>query len=123
MDDPSVKWSQNRYNAIIVALKPSISKCGYDPEKDCIFIPVSGINGDNLKESVSKTVCSWYSGPTLLEILEELVMPPGNNPIRVPLPFKIKDRKAVIFEKVDSDKAEIGDQLNEVPPMIKKLKK
>jgi len=53
MDEPSVKWSKDRYNDIITALKPFISKCGYDPETDCVFVPVSGINGDNLKDKAA----------------------------------------------------------------------
>ncbi len=117
MDEPSVKWSKDRYTDIITALKPFIAKCGYDPENDCVYVPVSGINGDNLKESVSKTVCSWYTGPTLLEILDALEVPPRkpDGPLRVPVLDKMKDRGTVIFGKVESGTVKIGDQLTVMP--------
>jgi peptide chain release factor subunit 3 len=35
MDEPSVKWSKDRYNDIVTALKPFLAQSGYDPEKDC----------------------------------------------------------------------------------------
>ena len=60
MDEPTVKWSKDRYTSIIAELKPFFAKCGYDPEKDCSYIPISGITGDNIKEPVNKAVCNWY---------------------------------------------------------------
>jgi len=60
MDEPSVKWSEDRYTEIISSLKPFILSCGYDPEKDCIFVPISGLNGDNLKDPLNKNTCNWY---------------------------------------------------------------
>jgi peptide chain release factor subunit 3 len=117
MDEPSVKWSKDRYTEIIASLKPFILSCGYDPEKDCTFVPISGLNGDNLKDPVSKTVCGWYTGPTLLEILDDLELPPRNpdGPLRVPILDKMRDRGTVIFGKVESGTVKIGDQLNVMP--------
>jgi peptide chain release factor subunit 3 len=66
MDEASVKWNKDRYNEIIKDIKPFIASCGYDPEKDCVYLPASGINGDNIKDPISKSVCNWYSGPSLL---------------------------------------------------------
>jgi len=60
MDEPSVKWQKERYNEIVTALKPFLATCGYDPEKDCSYIPVSGINGENIKDTINKNVCNWY---------------------------------------------------------------
>lgn len=53
MDEPSVKWSKDRFNEICTNLKPFIEKCGYDVEKDCVFLPISGLNGDNIKEPMN----------------------------------------------------------------------
>jgi len=46
MDEPTVKWSKERYDHIVTALRPFLAASGYDPDKDCFFIPVSGILGD-----------------------------------------------------------------------------
>jgi len=36
------------------------------------FMPCSGFTGANLKERVDPKLCPWYSGPSLLEFLDEL---------------------------------------------------
>lgn len=117
MDEPSVKWSKDRFTEIITNLKPFIASCGYDPEKDCVFVPISGLNGDNIKEPVAKTVCNWYLGPTLLEILDNLDLPPRNKdgPLRIPVLDKMKDRGTVMFGKVESGTVSLGDSLTLMP--------
>lgn len=111
MDESSVKWSKDRYSDIVRDLKPFIAQCGYDPEKDCVFVPVSGLSGDNIKDPVSKSVCNWYQGPTLLEILDDLELPPRNaeGPLRIPVLDKMRDRGTVIFGKVESGTVKVGD--------------
>ena len=106
-----MKWSKDRYNEIITALKPFITSCGYDPEKDCVFVPISGLSGDNIKDPISKTVCNWYTGPTLLEILDDLELPPRDpeGPLRIPVLDKMRDRGTVMFGKVESGTVKIGD--------------
>jgi len=111
MDEPSVKWGKDRYQEILASLKPFIASCGYDPEKDCHFVPVSGLNGDNLKEPVAKTVCNWYQGPTFLDIIDDLELPPrdANGPLRIPVLDKMRDRGTVMFGKIESGTVSIGD--------------
>jgi peptide chain release factor subunit 3 len=117
MDEASVKWSKERYNEIIASLKPFIASCGYDPEKDCVFVPISGLGGDNIQEPVSKTVCNWYQGPTLIEVLDDLELPPRNpdGPLRIPVLDKMRDRGVVMFGKVESGTVRVGDQLSLMP--------
>ena len=47
-----------------------IQSCGFDLEKDIVWIPVSGLSGDNLAKRVEKKVCNWYDGPCLVEVLD-----------------------------------------------------
>lgn len=98
-------------------MKPFVAQCGYDPEKDVVFVPISGLNGDNIKEPVAKTVCNWYQGPTLIEILDNLEIPPrdANGPLRIPILDKMRDRGTVVFGKVESGTVKIGDQLSLMP--------
>lgn len=111
MDEASVKWNKDRYSDIVRDLKPFIAQCGYDPENDCVFVPVSGLSGDNIKEPVPKNVCNWYQGPTLIEILDDLEIPPRNadGPVRIPVLDKMRDRGTVIFGKVESGTVKVGD--------------
>jgi len=57
---------------------------GYNPDK-IPFIPLSGFKGDNLIEKSDNL--KWYSGPTLLEALDNLIPPkrPSDKPLRLPL--------------------------------------
>ena len=103
MDESTVKWSQDRYEEIRTQLSPFIRECGYDLEKDITWVPVSGLNGDNLKESLAKNVCNWYKGPTLLDMIDDLGLPDRdpNGPIRIPVLDKMRDRGVVMFGKVE----------------------
>ncbi|MPM70619.1 Bifunctional enzyme CysN/CysC [bioreactor metagenome] len=49
-------------------------------------IPVSALVGDNIAERSAAT--SWYAGPSLLEVLEEL--PTGDDPRHQPLRFPVQ---------------------------------
>lgn len=75
MDESSVKWSKDRYTEIMNALIPFIQQTGFNIEKDVIFIPISGISGDNIKEPVLKTTCNWYSGKTFIQVLDDMELP------------------------------------------------
>jgi peptide chain release factor subunit 3 len=48
MDDPTVTWYKNRYDMILTTLKSFLESMGYEPDKDCTFIPVSGLKGINI---------------------------------------------------------------------------
>ena len=117
MDEPSVKWSKDRFSDIIAALKPFLAETGYDPEKDISFVPVSGLNGTNLKDPMPQGICNWYQGPTLMEILDQLEVPPRDpeGPLRIPILDKMKDRGTVVFGKVESGTVKVGDQLAVLP--------
>ena len=66
MDEPTVKWSKERYTEIIASLKPFLAASGYDPEKDCTYLPISGLQGINIDAPIDKSICNWYEGPNLL---------------------------------------------------------
>jgi peptide chain release factor subunit 3 len=60
MDDPTVHWEIGRYNEIKDKLTPFIKSAGFNPKTDVTFIPVSAYTGQNLKERMSKSICSWW---------------------------------------------------------------
>ena len=65
MDDPSVtgangEWSKERYDEIQTRMLPFLkSQCGYNPKKDIVFLPMSGLHGTNIKDPPPKNICSW----------------------------------------------------------------
>jgi peptide chain release factor subunit 3 len=117
MDEASVKWSKDRYNEIVSGLRPFLAESGYDPDKDCVFLPLSGLNGENISTPLKPTVCNWYTGPTLLQVLDDLELPPrdANGPLRIPILDKMRDRGVVIFGKVESGTVNLGDKLTLMP--------
>lgn len=70
MDEPTVKWSKDRFQEIKDKLSVFLNNTGFDLEKDIVWLPCSALNSDNIKEPVDKKVCNWYNGPTLFEIFD-----------------------------------------------------
>ena len=84
MDDKSVNYDQQRYEEIKKEVSDYLKKIGYNPEK-IPFIPISGWFGDNMLEKSDNM--KWYTGPCLIEALDQLEPPkrPKDKPLRLPL--------------------------------------
>jgi len=84
MDDPTVNWSQQRYDEVKDGMSRLLKMVGYDVSK-ILFIPVSGWTGDNLVKK--STNMPWYKGPTLYEAMDTFQVPekPVDKPLRVPV--------------------------------------
>ncbi len=103
MDSDSVLWSQKRFDEVRAEVSDFLAKVGYNPEK-VLFIPISGWHGDNLTERSAHL--DWYSGPTVLEALQNIVPPkrPTDKPLRVSIQdvYKIKGVGTVPAGKVET---------------------
>lgn len=65
-------YNQERFDYIKDTLLQFLTtKVGFKKNK-IIFIPVSGYNGENIKELKSNKLKSWYNGPTFIEQLDKL---------------------------------------------------
>lgn len=60
MDDSTVGWEKVRFDEIKDKLTPFIRSAGFNLKTDVTWIPVSAYTGANLKDPVSKSVCSWW---------------------------------------------------------------
>lgn len=111
MDDPTVNWSQDRYEQIKRDMSPYlIDVCKYNIEKDIVWVPISGITGENMIDHVSDQKAPWYTGPTLFEVFDSLPVPARNpeDPLRLPIIDKIKDQGITVYGKVESGQAVKG---------------
>ena len=55
MDDPTVKWSKERFDECVTKIRPFLrQQCGYAVKKEVKFIPISGLSGANVKEQVQR---------------------------------------------------------------------
>lgn len=60
MDDPTVEWAHTRYKEIKDKITPFLKSTGFNLKTDVTFLPISGYAGENLKDKVKKSVCSWW---------------------------------------------------------------
>ncbi|XP_020799968.1 HBS1-like protein [Drosophila serrata] len=71
----TVGWSQERFNEIVTKLKAFLKQAGFK-ESDVTFTPCSGLTAENLtKQAQESALTSWYSGPHLLDVIENFKIP------------------------------------------------
>ena len=110
-------WAKSRFDEILAGLKPFLFLTGFK-EEDLLFVPITGLSGQNIKEPVSKEDCDWYKGPTLIQALDELKLdqryPKG--PLRIPILDKMKEQATlVVHGKVENGSVSLGDKLAIMP--------
>jgi bifunctional enzyme CysN/CysC len=67
-----VEWDPHVFQDIVGNLQPLAQELGL---KTFQSIPISALNGDNVTKSSCN--CTWYTGPTLLEFLEDVDVEKG----------------------------------------------
>lgn len=113
MDEATVGWKKARWDQIRESMTPFLTQCGYTAN-DLYWVPISGLTGANIINPVDSSICSWYSGPTLIEILDNLPIEPRNAeaPLRVPILDKMREgNRTIIFGKVEQGTVRLGDRL------------
>ncbi|XP_051116685.1 uncharacterized protein LOC127241597 isoform X2 [Andrographis paniculata] len=120
MDEPTVKWSKERFDEIESKMSTFLKSSGYNVKKDVQFLPISGLMGTNMKTRVDKSTCSWWSGPCLFEVLDAIEVPQGDpkGPFRMPIIDKFKDLGTVVMGKVESGSICEGDSLLVMPNKV-----
>jgi elongation factor 1-alpha len=116
MDDPSVNWSEGRFNEVKNEVARLLRMVGYKVEK-VPFVPVSGWTGDNLVKPSDKM--PWYKGPTLLEALDVFEVPPKpiDKPLRIPVQdvYSITGVGTVPVGRVETGVLKEGDMVIFMP--------
>jgi len=116
MDDPSVNWSQERYEEIKNEISRMLRLVGYNPD-NINFVPTSGWTGDNLVKKSDKM--PWYKGPTLYEALDAFKLPPKpiDKPLRIPIQdvYTITGVGTVPVGRVETGVLKEGDKIIFMP--------
>ncbi|XP_055984614.1 eukaryotic peptide chain release factor GTP-binding subunit ERF3B [Sorex fumeus] len=115
MDDPTVNWSNERYEECKEKLLPFLKKIGFSPKNDIHFMPCSGLTGANIKEQ--SEFCPWYTGLPFIPYLDSM---PNfsrsiDGPIRLPIVDKYKDMGTVVLGKLESGSISKGQHLVMMP--------
>jgi peptide chain release factor subunit 3 len=120
MDEPTVKWSQARWDEIVSKLTPFLKASGYNVARHVHFIPISGLSGANVKERAPPAVCPWYAGPSLLECLDGLSVGgrDAEGPLRIPVLDKYADRGLIVMGKVESGTVREGQRVLLMPQRV-----
>ena len=116
MDDPTVKWNQQRYEEVRDGMADLLKITGYKTS-EIAFVPMSGWTGDNIVEP-SKNM-PWYKGSTIDQALDNLVVPekPTDKPLRVPIQdaYTITGVGTVPVGRVETGVMSIGDSVIFMP--------
>lgn len=113
MDDPSVNWSQERYEQVKEGVLDMLRPIYQKKVEDVNFIPVSAWTGDNFAELSDKM--PWYKGATLIGAFDLLKVPekPTKLPLRIPVEavFTITGVGTVPCGRVETGVLKVGDSL------------
>ncbi|KAK6706073.1 hypothetical protein SNK05_009945 [Fusarium graminearum] len=110
-----VGWSQERYDEIAQQVSGFLAGLGF-VSKNIDFVPISGLNGDNLARRTEDPAASWYTGPTLIEALENSEPTTARalkSPFRMAISevFRSQLGTTTIAGRVDAGSFQIGDAL------------
>ncbi|HIH39707.1 TPA: translation elongation factor EF-1 subunit alpha, partial [Candidatus Woesearchaeota archaeon] len=109
-------YSQDRFEGVKKAISGLLKASGWKVE-DVPFVPIASLKGDNVAKK--STNMPWYTGPTLVEAMNNLKEPqkPTNLPLRLPLQdvYKIAGIGTVPVGKVESGIMKINDKVIIVP--------
>ncbi|HLC69270.1 MAG TPA: translation elongation factor EF-1 subunit alpha [Candidatus Bilamarchaeaceae archaeon] len=99
----AVNYDQAKYNEVKGEMEKLLKGIGYKVEA-VSFVPCSGYVGDNITKKSAKL--SWYTGPTIIEILDKLTVPlkPTDKPLRLPIQdvFTITGHGTVPVGRIES---------------------
>jgi elongation factor 1-alpha len=116
MDDITVNWNQERYEEIKNEVTRMLKMVGFKVDK-INFVPTSGWTGDNLIKKSDKM--TWYTGPTVIEALDLLELPPKptNKPLRIPMQdvYSITGIGTVPVGRVETGVLKEGDNIIFMP--------
>lgn len=103
----TVNWDESRFNYIKSELETFLKRAGF---KDVFFVPISGLKGDNLKERSKSALLNWYTGRTLVELVDNIPQPSRTftKPMRLCVMDSYKLSHGSIVGQVFSGKVEGG---------------
>lgn len=108
----TVNWSKDRFDEIKHQVSGFLAGTGFQL-KNIAFVPVSGLNGDNLVRKSTDPAAAWYTGPTLVEELEN--SEPNARALAKPLSlaiadvFKTQQSQVTISGRIDAGSLQMGD--------------
>ncbi|KAL2203216.1 hypothetical protein CC79DRAFT_1279619 [Sarocladium strictum] len=110
-----VGWSKDRFDEISQQVGGFLTGLGF-LEKHVTFVPISGLNGDNISKPIEDSAASWYSGGSLidaLEVSESTSKRALTKPFRLGISevFRSTQGTMTISGRVDAGTFQVGDAI------------
>ncbi len=106
-----VQYRQEVFDQIVAEYSDYLKGLGVRPKA---YVPVSAYVGDNVVLRTSQM--KWYTGPTVLELLDGLESPGRleNLPFRMPLQdvYRFDPQKRILAGRIVSGKVKVGDEVS-----------
>ncbi len=111
-----VNYDKGKFEALKKELEKLLTGVGFKPDS-INFVPTSAWKGDNVVKE--KGQLDWFSGPTLIEALDNLKAPevPVDKPLRLPIQdvYNIKGVGTVPVGRVETGVLKPGDKITVSP--------
>ncbi|KAI9873272.1 MAG: Hsp70 suppressor, GTPase facilitates ribosomal subunit dissociation [Pleopsidium flavum] len=115
----TVQWSKDRFEEIEQQILAFLTISGFQA-KNISFVPCSGLTGDNIVKRAPEGTASWYTGPTLIQQLEN--SEPATRALEKALRMTVSDifrgglqNPFSVSGRVDSGSLQVGDQIIAMP--------
>ncbi|KAH7020954.1 P-loop containing nucleoside triphosphate hydrolase protein [Microdochium trichocladiopsis] len=117
MDDPTVEWSEERYKECTTKLAAFLKGTGYNLKTDVFFMPIAAQQLMGIKDRIPDGVCPWYSGPSLLEYLDNMsaLERKVNAPFMMAISGKYKDMGTMVEGKIEAGVVKKGMSIVMMP--------
>lgn len=116
----AVGYKKEEFDKVKAEVEKLLKGIGYKVET-VPFVPCSGYAGDNLKNKSANM--PWYTGPTLLEVVDSFKVPPKphDKALRLPIQdvFTITGHGTVPVGRVETGKMKPGDNVVVMPSGVK----
>jgi elongation factor 1-alpha len=117
MDRQEVAYSEAKFNALREEVTKLLKNVGFKVDTQVVFLPISAFKDDNINKASPNM--SWWKGPTLLQALDNLVVPPKptDKPLRLPVQdvYTITGIGTVPVGRVETGKLKVGDKVIFLP--------
>jgi elongation factor 1-alpha len=116
----AVGYKKEEFDKVKAEVEKLLKGIGYKVE-NVPFVPCSGYNGDNLTKKSANM--PWYTGPTLMEVVDTFKVPPKplDKALRLPIQdvFTITGHGTVPVGRVETGKMKPGDAVIVMPSGVK----
>ncbi|XP_030838793.1 HBS1-like protein isoform X2 [Strongylocentrotus purpuratus] len=115
----TVSWSEERFSEIVKKLGAFLKQAGFK-ESDVVYIPCSGLTGENLTEQAKEpALTSWYSETCLLDHIDKLKPPKRSTDQSMRLcvsdVFKGMGSGVSVSGKIETGSLQIGEKIMVMP--------